>query len=127
MLRPKHYLSKYLADFELGTKHHSRQEIHVVRVEVLLAGTQVVRQLLRIGGSNGRLLSGAVNLAVQCCSSPNSPGASLSLQPAVHRHRLRTFLMPCCCRMAAMLVLATSSAKALSRNTQVVSPEGASC
>ena len=35
--------------------------------------------------------------------------------------------MPCCCRIAAILVLATSSAKALSRNTQVVSPAGASC
>ena len=34
--------------------------------------------------------------------------------------------MPCCSRMAARLVLATSSAKALSRKTQVVSPAGAS-
>ena len=37
-------------------------------------------------------------------------------------YRLRTLAMPCCSRMAARLVLATSSAKALSRKTQVVSP-----
>jgi hypothetical protein len=35
------------------------------------------------------------------------------------------FWIPCCSRMAARLVLATSSAKALSRKTQVVSPAGA--
>ena len=42
------------------------------------------------------------------------------------RYRLRTFSSPCCWRMAVRLVLATSSAKALSRKTTVVSPAGAS-
>jgi len=42
-------------------------------------------------------------------------------------YRLRTFSSPYCWRMAARLVLATSSVKALSRKTTVVSPAGVSC
>mmetsp|Transcript_41607 Transcript_41607/g.97687 ORF Transcript_41607/g.97687 Transcript_41607/m.97687 type:complete len:348 (-) Transcript_41607:6528-7571(-) len=52
----------------------------------------------------------------------------IDLGPRRYRHgqRLRTLAMPCCSRMAARLVLATSFSKALSRNTQVTSPAGSS-
>ena len=42
----------------------------------------------------------------------------------LHPHRLLTFSSPCCWRMAVRLVLATSSAKALSRKTTWSLPPG---
>ena len=44
----------------------------------------------------------------------------------LHAYKLRTLSRPCWLRMAVRLVLVTSSAKALSRKTMVVSPAGAS-
>ena len=41
-------------------------------------------------------------------------------------YKLRTFPRPCCSRIAARFVLATSSANALSRKTTVLSPAGES-